>query len=428
MTSLITRQRLLRLASFSSTQLIVQMIGFGSGILLVRYMVQAQYGYYTLAVSMAGMAVTLCDLGLATAVMARGGRLANERAALGALVADAYALHRRLAWGMLAVLIPCCVALLWWQQTPLWQMAALTVLIVATALLGVRAGVALSIVRLLGHVGFQQKLDLAVNLAKLAVLVAATWLVLDATIACLVNLAVAAVSYLALVRHLDAHVELPARAPGLDRPALREHLWKQAPNTVYFVCSSQLALWLIGVFGSAERVAEVGALGRLGALFTLIGSVSSALVLPYFARRHQPGELASGFVGVNAFYACLLATLLVFAWVAPAPILWVLGGNYAGLQAELIWMVAAATLSAWGGAIYGIACARAWVMPVSLSISTGMLATVGAALLVDVSTVRGSFMINTAAGLAGTLAAVGYFAWKLRHHMSPTGLGLEGRR
>lgn len=414
--ALITRQRLGRLTGFASTQLAVQLIGFGAGIVLVRCMAQAQYGYYTLAISMASVANILTDLGLATAVMAIGGRLLGQRQALGALVADANGLHRRLAAWSFAVLIPCCALLLLRQQAPTWQVVALTVLIIAAAALNVRVGIALSIARLSGHVVLQQKLDLFINAAKLAAVLLLASVVLDATVACVLNLAVAAAYFIVLRRYLIEQVDVPAVATGHHLAALRQHLWKQAPNSIYFVLSSQLAVWLIGVFGSAERVAEVGALGRLGAGFAVIGSVSAALVLPYFARHDGPAELMSGFVSVNAFYAALLALLLTLASAFPAAILWVLGGTYGGLQSELVWMILASTLATWVGTVYSIGCARGWVMPLWLVVSTGVAATAIAASLVDVSTVRGSFQINTATGAVGVAVAIAYFTLKLRRH------------
>lgn len=417
MKGLITRQRLTRLTSFASTQLAVQLIGFAAGILLVRHLAQAQYGYYTLAISMASIAVILSDLGLATATMAIGGRLSGQGAALGHLVADANVIHRRLAWVSLIVVIPCFVLMLMRQQAAPWQVAALSVLIVATAALNVRAGIALSIARLLGHNGLQQKLDLGINLAKLALLMAASWWVLDATVACVVNLAVAAAYFVVLTRHLDVHIELPAQPTAVHATALRQHLYKQAPNSVYFVLSSQLALWLIGFFGSAERVAEVGALSRLAALFTVIAAVSAALVLPYFARHDGHAELRAGFAGINVFYAALLALLCAVAVLFPAPILWVLGGNYGALHTELVWMVVASTFAAWGGTLYSIGCARGWVLPIGLTVSTGLLATIAAASLVDVSTVRGGFIINTVTGATSTVVAFAYFSWQLKRHL-----------
>lgn len=414
--ALITRRRVARLTGFASTQLAVQVIGFAAGIVLVRCMAQSQYGYYTLALSMASVANILTDLGLATAVMAIGGRLIGQGKSLGAVVVDANALHRRLAAWSFCIVIPGCAWLLWRQQASAWQVAALTLLIVASAALNVRVGIALSIARLSGHIGFQQKLDLYINTAKLAAVLLLATIALDATVACLLNLAVAVAYFVALRRYLGRHLEPTRVAVGHHAPALREHLWKQAPNSIYFVLSSQLAVWLIGIFGSAERVAEVGALGRLGAGFAVIGSVSAALVLPYFARHDTPAELLSGFIGVNTFYVALLALLVGLASAYPDPILWVLGGAYGGLQSELVWMILAATLATWGGAIYSIGCARGWVMPLWLVVSSGVTATVAAASLVDVSTVRGSFQINTATGGIGVVAAICYFAWQLRRH------------
>lgn len=416
MAGLMNRGRVTRLASFASTQLVVQLIGFASGMVLVRHMEQAQYGYYTLSLSMVGIANILTDLGLATAVLATGGRLLGQTGALGLIVRDANMLHRRLLLLSLSVLVPCFAWLLLRQSAPQWQVAVLTLLIVGSAMLNVRNGIALSIARLLGHVVLQQKLDLVVNLAKLAVLLLATWLVLDATVACVVNLAVAVAYFVVLRRHLTASVGVLPPASGEHAAALRQHLWKQAPNSVYFVLSGQLAVWLVGIFGNAERVAEVGALSRLGALFTVSGAVAAALVFPYFARQDAPAALNAGFAGVNGFFAAVLVALLALASVFPSPILWVLGARYGALHSELVWMIVAATLSAWGGTLYGVGCARGWVMPVSLSIATGVVATALAASTVDVSTVRGSFMINAATGLVGTLTAFAYVGWQLRRH------------
>ena len=70
----------------------------------------------------------------------------------------------------------------------------------------------------------------------------------------------------------------------------------------------------------------------------------------------DPAALNAGFVGVNGFFAAVLVALVALASVFPSPILWVLGGRYGALHSELVWMVVAATLSAWGGTLYGVGC------------------------------------------------------------------------
>jgi hypothetical protein len=94
--ALITRRRLLRVGGFASAQLVVQVLGFVSGIALVQFMEPTEYGHYTLAVSMVGLASVLLDLGLSTAVLAQGGPLHDDPPALGALVADAFVIQRLL--------------------------------------------------------------------------------------------------------------------------------------------------------------------------------------------------------------------------------------------------------------------------------------------------------------------------------------------
>lgn len=416
---LITRERVARLSGFASTQVLVQGIGFVAGIVLVRTLDPAQYGLYTLAISMVSLATILADLGLATAVLSIGGPIAAVPGALAPLVRNALNIHRHLITvGALAV-VPCCFALLLKQHASAWQASVLTLLVLGTAACSVPTGIGVGVARLLGRMRLQLSLDVAGNLARLIVLALASVTFLDATIALLVNFAVALVVAVRLRRALAPAL---AESPAADEPsaphgpALRRQLARLAPNSVYYIVSSQLSIWLIGIFGDAQRVAQVGALGRLGAVFVVIGSVSAALLFPYFARNDEPADLASAFVGVNTFYAALLLSLVSIAGAFPQALLWILGSSYASLGDELVWMVAATTLAAWSGTVYSIGCARGWVMPVGLVGAVGVGATIAAAMVVDVSSVRGSFMINAAGGAAGTLAAVLYFARQLQRH------------
>ena len=428
MLALINRQRVIRLTSFAGVQLVVQGLGFLAGIVLVRWMEPVQYGYYTLAVSLMGVAAVLADLGVSAAVLAVGGAveetIAGRPAAgpteRGQLLAQARALQNCLLAVAAAVAAPAAMFLLLRQGAAPWQAFSLALLICGTATLQVRAAAALSVLRLLGHVGLQQRLDLALNVAKLLLFMALGTLFLNALAACFVNLLAAVAACVVLRLHMATRAPPPAVLQTQHRPALLAFVRAQAPNSLYYLVSSQVAVWLVGIFGSAERVAEVGELGRLGALFALVAAVSAALVQPYFARRRSVAEWRAGLFSVNAFFALLLLTLLAVAAAVPQALLWVLGGHYGGLQQELPWMLAAATLSAWGGTLYSVGCARSWVLPFWLAAPVGALVTVWAALTVDLATTRGSFMLNTAVAGAGLLVALGHLMWRLRQPTEPT--------
>jgi hypothetical protein len=442
----LNRSRLRLLAQVASAQVLVQAVAFLAGIVLVRALPPTDYGHYTLAASLVGLVAVLCDLGLATAVLAVGGRhwraSTSQSASLQAsmqasLLSGARVLHQRLAWCACACCLPWAVWVLLKQGGSVWQVVALSLLGVAGGVMNARNGISLSLLRLQGGasgaVALQQKMDLGLQTARLLVLLllcffllpAMAW-ALTATTAMTVNLLMAVAYFIWLVRALPAVApsSAPASAsapttnlsPARHQAALRAHVRKQGPNALYYVFSSQAALWLIGVLGNAERVAEVGALARLAAVFALLGVVMATLAQPYFARQHGVAELRAAFVLTNAFFALLTAVLCALAWCWPSGLLWVLGPAYAQLKTALLWMVLSSTLTAWGATVYSLGSARGWVLPVGLAAPAGLLTLAIGAWQFDLATAAGVFMLNTATALVGLVLAVFYVAHQLRRY------------
>ncbi len=416
MTGLVTRRRLARLAGVASAQMGVQALGFAAGILLVRAMAPTQYGFYTLAIATVGVANVLTELGIANAVLSIGGRLGGDGRALRGLVADANALQALLALLLPCLILPAFVVLLSHQHAPLALAVVLALLGGGCAIFNVRNTIAQSVARLAGELALQQKMDLAMGAARLVLLALASAVVLDATLASLLNLAVAAGGYAAWRAWLGRRPASGPASRGAYAPALRASVWRQAPNCIYYVFNSQLTIWLVGVFGTAERVADVGALGRLGAGFAVVTSVIGGLVLPYFARSEDARQLESGFVVLNGFFALLSAALVGASLLMPATILWVLGPHYAGLQSELVWMVLATAFTAWAGALYTVGCARGWVLPGTLGIGCGLLSTVVGLRCFDLATVSGNFKLNTLTAAVALAVNVGFMGLQLLRH------------
>jgi hypothetical protein len=432
------------LARFASTQLVVQGLGFVGAIVLLRVMRPDQYALYTVVISFTGVAAVLTDLGLVASMLALGGRWLDRLDALVGLHAQARALHRQLALCSLLLLAP-LVLLLMRQQAPAAQAVALALLVGASAWLQVAGSIDLALLRLLGLADWQQRVELITQCGKLAVLMvlgaASVSLALDAVMASAVNLGLA-IALAVLARRRLGRLLAPAqqprpasltanthtvtdtteadRLPTVDHsPALRNYLWRQGPNSVYYVVNAQIVLWLVAWFGQADTVAQAGALGRLGAVFTIIASVTSSLLLPHFARAGSNAEISAGLVRVHGFYTALLLALLAVALMAPELMLWVLGGHYASLRDELAWLVLGTTLASWSGTVYAVACTRGWVLPLALSASTGLASTAVTAVLVDVGSLRGALLINCAVGATGLLVSLSYIWRQLRRPSPP---------
>src|SRR4051812_11566562 len=91
------------LSGFAFVQAIVQIIGFFSGILLIRHLAQRDYGYFTIANSMQGTLNVLADIGISVGLVSIGGRVWQDRQRFGQLVNTAASLRRRL--GLLAAIV-----------------------------------------------------------------------------------------------------------------------------------------------------------------------------------------------------------------------------------------------------------------------------------------------------------------------------------
>lgn len=414
---LINRRRLLRLLSFSSAQVMVQMLGFLAGLLLVRVMVPLDYGHYTALMTLVGLGTVLLDLGLSAAMLSLGGAHHAAAAPLERLLADAQRLQQRLTVWLALPLAALGFALLRQQGLPGGPAAALVLLCLLTSGLNARNAVAVGVLRLRGDVVLQQRLELGVHVARVAVVAAAALGPINLMVAALTMIVPSLLMSLALARVLRPRLAREAAAAGFDA-GLARAVRQQAPNSLYYCLSGQLPVWLVAWFGQTQQVAEVGALGRLALLFTVVGSVLAALVLPYFARPRRAGELRDAFLLINALFLGLSVLLVVLAATVPSVLLSLLGPQYLHLVGETPWMVLSASLSAWSGAVYAMGAARGWVTPGWLVIPVGTATLALVVMLVDVSTVSGAFQLNTAAAAAATLLVLAYVGLRLRRHVA----------
>src|SRR2546422_9162691 len=81
---------------FAMVQAFVQIIGFGSGILLVRTLEQREYAYFTIANTMQGTINLLADVGISVGLISIGGRVWQDRRRFGELINTALGLRKRL--------------------------------------------------------------------------------------------------------------------------------------------------------------------------------------------------------------------------------------------------------------------------------------------------------------------------------------------
>ncbi|CAN5152166.1 hypothetical protein BH20VER2_BH20VER2_02210 [soil metagenome] len=376
--------------SFAFGQAGVQLISFLSGILLVRYLDQREYAYFTIANTMQGTINVLADVGISVGLVSIGGHVWQDRSRFGQLITTALRMRRRLGAVAAVVVTPLLYFML--VKNGASTLYALTLIAVVLGGLAVQLSVGvLSVVpRLHSRLGRIQLIDVTGAVVRLAAILALLLIFMNASVAIAIGCGALLLQYWMLRKYVAGVVDLRAPENDEDRATIRGLVRKQAANAIFFCVQGQITVFLISFFGTrAGAVAEVGALGRLAMIFAVLGNLLTNVFAPAFARCHDPRRLRwqyAGIVGaVTAFSLLLIASAALF----PRPFLYVLGSQYMHLERELVLMVGAAVASALTGTFWALNSARAWVtgawlyVPLTLATQAAMIP------FTDFTTVRG---------------------------------------
>lgn len=392
----------LRFLSVTGTQVLVQLLSGVVAFVLVRTLEKEEYGWFTIATSMAAVLSSLNDGGIATAVTASGGEVWQERSKFSALIRAALSLLNRTALVAALVVAPLLVWLLAKRGAPGWTIAALVLLVVGPQWLATRTIILTIVNRLHSRIRQLQAADLsgAATRSVLTLLPAAFGFV---------NIyiafgAVACSTWVqALVVRRQVHPLLdPVVEPeeeARSRQRIVGTMRQMYPNNVFNCIQSQLATGLLSVLGTTAQVADLGALNRLGFFFNFLAAPFSYLIGPGFARCQDPRRLARLFLAILGGYSLVLALFLGFVFWQTDTVLLLFGPKYAHLHDELFLVAIAIAIGFINQVFWTLNFSRGWVRWVWLNIPLTLLAQVTAVFLLNVGTVAGAAKLMMATSI-----------------------------
>jgi len=399
------------LSAYAGIQVVVQLVGFLSGILVVRSLSKADYAVYTVALSSLVILFTLSDLGIGNALLALGGKVWNDNLRLGQLIRTA--LQLRLAYFSLGVLAFTAVlfSLSLRAGASLRATIGIWVILSLSALLQMNYTISSTVPRLRADVTRLQALDLSAALLRLGLIAAASLTFISTAIVLVINGLGYSLQALFGWRWANAVIAPQARPTPADRKAILDLSRNEIPNALFYCVYGQASVIVISIFGHTREIAEVGALGRLGAIFTILGSILTTVVLPRFARLQLRGELIRNYIQVVCCYLAGGGALLFLAFLFPDQLVWVLGAKYKGLQSDVRFIVAASLLVSFIGLVFSLNAAKGWVGGLYYSIPVIVVCQFLAAACLNLATVRGAVLFG-ALPLTGGLLVMLPLAWR----------------
>jgi O-antigen/teichoic acid export membrane protein len=383
------------------------------GLLCVRLLPPGEYAKFVVVFGVQGTLLLIMDANLSgTLIPLIGERVGDRR-----LIADYVATLRQLAfWAYLFVcgcfifIYPQLVKHRNWN----WRtvVAMIGILLVSTWALRVSTlyGAVLIMLRDRGWWYRGQLISALGTLALLLISWAGHWLsAFQAIIYNVIGLAFVACFYWLRARKL---LSTTGQISVEKRGAIIRLALPSMPGALFYAVQGQIPLFLITFLGHTTGVAGIGALARLGQIFSLLQQGNPLLVEPYFAKLPKERLLRSYTITL-LLGAVLSFVIFSLSVTFPQVFLWILGPQYAGLAYEVRLVIAASSVSFVNGLLWTMHTARRFVYWWTLGANLGFTLLVQVAFIrfSDVGTLRSVLWMGLAMNIVSICISLACGVW-----------------
>jgi len=384
-----------RIGSYAMVQVIGQIIAFSSGILLVRWLPQREYAFFTIANAMQATLMLLADIGVSVGLISIGGRVWQDRSRFGELIKTGLAVRKKLAAVAAVFIAPVLYAML----TRNGASSIYTLLLIAFVLAGFSIQLSVDIFsvvpRLRSDIGRIQRIDFTCATVRLLLILGLVYLFATAGLAVAIAGATFLLQYVLLRSYAAKVVDLKANENAEDRHEIVRLIRHLAANAVFYCFQGQITIFLISFFARrATSVAEVGALGRLAMIFTVLTNLLINIFVPAFARCQGKRKLRYLYAAIAGGVILFSAIVLGGAALFPDQFLFVLGNRYTHLHRELLLMVGVAVITALSGTLWLLNASKAWITGAWLYIPLTLATQIALIPFTDFSSVAGVLIFN----------------------------------
>lgn len=382
------------IGKFVSIQIVVQALALISGIWLVRTLDQEQYAYFTIANTMQSTMNLLADIGIGTSLSAIGGKVWQDRYRFGQLINTAMRLRYFLAIISVSIVTPILIWMLIHNGASITYSILISIVVLFGLNFQLTSDVLIVVPRFHSQINKIQKLDLFSAFFKIVFLGLGYLTFWNAGIAVASTSLVSGLQRFVLGGWVREKIDTQSPWNNEDKKFILKTIKNTLPSTIFFCFQGQLNIFLISIFGNTQNIAEIGALGRISIIFTLINSVMSAIILPSFSRCQSSEILIKRYLQLLSIFLVFSLLLIGLSIVFPSEILWILGGKYQHLKNELVLMVILTVVNSFVGIMSSINFSKAWIEFVWIEIPMRLALQVILLMVLNISTIQGVIWLS----------------------------------
>ncbi|RKS13294.1 lipopolysaccharide biosynthesis protein [Flavobacterium sp. 120] len=378
-----------------SAQIILQAVGFVSGILVIRLLSTQEYALYTLANTMLGTMTILSDAGISTGVMAQGGKIWQNQEKLGSVVATGMDLRKKFAIVSLIVSLPILFYLLLHNDASLLMSIMISLSLIPAFYAALSDSLLEIVPKLHQCIVPLQKNQIVVSIGRL-VLSAVSLFVFPWTFMAILASGLPRIyGNIKLKKISEGFIDTAQKPDPIVRDNILKVVKKSLPTLIFYSFSGQITIWIVSVFGNVTSIAQLGALGRIAILLNLFSVLIGTLVVPRFSRlENNISKLLLRYTQVLLICTVLMIVFAGGIYVFADRILWILGKNYSSLNFELFLIMISACLNVISGVAFGLYSSKGWILPPLYTILKTILVILVASFVFDLSTLGGALYLN----------------------------------
>ncbi|WP_346881389.1 polysaccharide biosynthesis protein [uncultured Algibacter sp.] len=383
------------LGATGGAQILVQAIGFISGILIIRILPTDEYAIYTLANTMLGTMVILSDGGISAGVLSQSAGVWQDKKKLGQVLNTGFDLRKKFAIASLLVSVPILLYLLRNIDVN-WYVAIIVVIALIPAFISkLSFSLLVSPAKVRQDILPLQKNDLEINFTRIALLLASIFVFPFAFVAILV----AGISQIwgnyRLRKVIKPYVDFTQEQSAEVKKNILKIVYRTLPESIYYCISGQITIWILAVFGSTSSLAEIGALSRIALLLSLITVMFKTLIVPRYARLKNDFNLIfKRFVTIQFLLLLVFSVFLLAVFLFSDQILWILGPKYSNFNKEILLVMLGSSLNLFSGLTFSTCVSRGWVINPLISIPLSIFTMICCVMVFDVSTLYGVLLFN----------------------------------
>ena len=398
----------------SSAQILVQAVGFACGILVIRLLSVQEYALYTLCNTMLGTMVLLSDSGISTGVMSLGGEAWEDKEKLGTVLATGLDLRRKFALVSLLVSVPILLYLLYHNGATLFMGLIITLAMIPAFYAALSDSLLEIVPKLHQNIFPLQRNQVEVGVGRLLLSAITVFFFPLAYVAVLAVGIPRIFGNIRLRKIVYGIVEKEKEPDAEVKNKILIIVKKSLPAIIFYSFSGQINIWLISYFGNTTSLAQIGALGRVVMLLSLISVVFNFLIVPRFARIKNEYACLMGFyskiIALVLFIAIIIVVLMYFL---AEYFLYILGHKYSGLETELILVMIGGCINMLMSSGLSLYLSKGWVMKYYVSIGLDVFPLVIGCFLFDVTTLLGVLYFNIFVAAIQMIVHVGFGFYKI---------------